>query len=264
MKELGLRKSFIISLSGHIIFLIFLILVMSAQSQNEDKDLVTVNLEPIGESISKNLSDNMYEPSKKALPKLTERKIKAEEKKNIPEKTLPENEKIKPVPGATGDELVRDERNAKTDSEKFKDNVSNSVSQEEKEQEIHKLFGDIEKALEQGQETSSSGGNPGLSTGGGDPLSDASWGSKPRKTTFFPDIQSRIPEKYKKKGLSYSVTVNLSFDRNGLATGVEIITSSGDPAIDSIFNEELRKIRVEPIDADRIDKVTKIFKISLK
>ena len=166
MKELGIRKSFIISLSGHIVFLVFLTLIMSAQPRSEDKDLVTVNLEPIGESISKNLSDNMYEPSKKALPKLTERKTKAEEKKNIPEKTLPENEKIKPVPGASSDELVKDEHSGKADSEKFKDNVSNSVSQEEKEQEVHKLFGDIEKALEQGQETSSSGGNPGISTGG--------------------------------------------------------------------------------------------------
>jgi TonB family protein len=261
MKGLGIKKSFIISLSCHAVFLVFLTLIMSAQPYNDDKNLVTVNIEPVGEIISKNLSDNMYEPSKKAKP-AAERKTKAEEKKSIPEKAVPEQEKLKPVPGATGDELVKDVRDSASDKEKFRDNVSNSVSREEKQQEVNKLFGDIEKALEQGTDTSSSGGNQALSSG--DPLSDASWGAKPRKTTFFPDIQSRIPDKYKKKGLSYSVTVSLTFDRNGLATGVEIITSSGDPAIDSIFNEELRKVRVEPIDADRIDKVTKIFKISLK
>jgi outer membrane biosynthesis protein TonB len=265
MKELGIKKSFIISLSGHLILLIFLAFIMAARIQNEDKDLVTVNLEPLGESLSKDLGDNMYEPSRKSLPRLGERKTLTPENKTIPEKAMPEKEKEseKSIPGATGEDLTRNSHDNKTDTAEFKNQVSNTISQEEmKQQEINKLFGDIEKALEQGGSASSIGGNG--SDLSGDPLSDASWGSRPRKTTFFPDIQSKIPDQYKRKGLNYSITVRLTFDKNGLASMVEIITSSGDPAIDSIFNEELRKIRVEPIDVDRIDKVTKIFKISLK
>ncbi len=265
MKELGIKKSFIISLSGHLLFLLIFTFVMASGIKNEDKDLVTVSLEPIGESISKGLGDNIYEPAEKPMPRLTDKKTLPEANKTIPEKTLPEkeNESVKNIPGATGEDLAKETHNSKTDTANL-NNISNSISQEEnKQQEIKKLFGDIEKALEQGGSSSSNEGK-GAYSSGGDPLSDASWGLRPRKTTFFPDIQSKIPDKYKKKGLSYSITVILTFDKNGLASRVEIISSSGDPAIDSIFNEELRKIRVEPIDEDRIDKITKVFKISLK
>ncbi len=125
----------------------------------------------------------------------------------------------------------------------------------------------IEKALQStgkkatGTSASAGSGQQGTGT---DPLGDASWKSRPRKTIFFPDIASKIREKVSNPLMGYTVTAKIVFDSQGLAVRVEIIRSSGDPLIDSIFLSELKKIRVEAISDDRLDEITKTFKVSVR
>ena len=128
--------------------------------------------------------------------------------------------------------------------------------------ELNRIDQNIENALNQSSSSDNvnNNGNP----SGGDPLIDASWSSAPRKTLFFPDIESRIPAEYRQRGMGYSVRVRIAFDKNGLATSVELLESSGDSTIDNIFLVQLRKVRVESINADRLDVVTKTFTISLR
>jgi hypothetical protein len=151
------------------------------------------------------------------------------------------------------------------DSAAVKDIKSSTNSN--KNQELNQVSYNIDQILNETGDTKNKTGLGNNSEGtmpGGDPLSGANWTSQPRKTLSYPDIQSKIPDKYKKKGLSYSLTAKIDFDRNGLAVFVDIINSSGDSGIDNILFTELHKIRVEPIQENIIVEITKVFTINLK
>ncbi len=258
-KPLGLNKSFIISLCIHILLLTFLTLTFAVKPQKELNEPVTINIEPLGESLPGELGNTIFEPVPKEKEKEQKRITKEIEKTAVPDNASARNESPqdnikKDIAADTKGELNKEAGSLST-------NDSEKLNREETKRKIDREMKDIFGALEQGNPSSE--GLKGISPSG-DPLGDASWSSKPRKTTFFPDIQSKIPENYKKKGLSYSITVKLTFDKNGLASGAEIVSSSGDSEIDSIFATELRKVRVEPIDEDRNDVIIKVFKISLK
>jgi len=142
-----------------------------------------------------------------------------------------------------------------------------SPSQESAETADDILARSIEQALQStgrkstGTAATSASGQQGT---GSDPLGDATWKSRPRKTIFFPDIAAKIREKIPNPLMGYSVTARIVFDSQGLAVRVDIVRSSGDPMIDSIFLTELKKIRVEAIADERLDEITKTFKISVR
>lgn len=98
-----------------------------------------------------------------------------------------------------------------------------------------------------------------------DPLSDAKWNGQPRKTIKFPDLASKIPDEYKMKGLSYKITVRLTITPEGTVKKVNILESSGEIELDSIFQIELQNIIVESVPAS-VGPVTvvKTFTIKVK
>lgn len=285
MHELGIQRSFLVSFIIHLfLFLIFSLLVVTNPFQSKFEPL-TINIQSETLSLSTGLGEDVGKSAKKVSPHLSERRTKPVEKTSVLEKTVPRkemmnvskaNEKLKQnlkkVVSAenTVKELKRVEnikhkvkREIIPDIEKqINSEVSKEARGDKVKQELKQITGNIDKALEEIEQATPEESKRGAPSG--DPLSDANWSVKPRRTLFFPDIQSKIPEKYKKKGLSYSITVRITFDKNGLATRVEIVSSSGDPKIDSIFNNELRKIRVESISESRVDEIAKTFKISLK
>lgn len=95
-------------------------------------------------------------------------------------------------------------------------------------------------------------------------LDDAYWSGSPRKTIAFPNISEQIPNEYKARGYGYSVTASMTFSPQGWVSSVELIRSSGDPRIDGIFRNELRKIRIEQSQKDTYETVVKTFTISIK
>lgn len=97
-----------------------------------------------------------------------------------------------------------------------------------------------------------------------DLLSDATWSGQPRKTIFFPDLAQSIPERYHAKGYGFSVTAKITFDPQGWVSSLELLHTSGDPYIDSIFRIELRKIQIEHGTSTVYDTIVKTFTISVK
>ncbi len=119
-------------------------------------------------------------------------------------------------------------------------------------------------ALNNSSSSSTSDNGTHTQSSGGDPSATLRGAQSPRKTIFFPDIESAIPAEYRQRGMSYEVRVRISFDKNGFATQVDLLQSSGDTTIDNIFRVQLRRIRVEEISVNRVDTVTKTFTISLR
>ncbi|MGL4389035.1 MAG: hypothetical protein ACRCTJ_06565, partial [Brevinema sp.] len=95
-------------------------------------------------------------------------------------------------------------------------------------------------------------------------LEDASWSGAPRKTIIFPKITEKIPSEYQARGYGYSVTASITFSPQGWVSAVELLKSSGDPVIDNVFRNELRKIRIEESSKNSYDTVVKTFTISIK
>ncbi|SFB90385.1 protein TonB, links inner and outer membranes [Brevinema andersonii] len=95
-------------------------------------------------------------------------------------------------------------------------------------------------------------------------LANASWIGKPRKTIAFPNISARISELQNIQGYGYSVTARITFTPQGWVSSVELIRASGDPRIDYIFRNELRKIRIEENKSGQVDTVIKTFNISVR
>lgn len=287
MKEIGITKSLLISVGLHLFaFLIisFLLLIHPFPLSNQS---VPVSIDIEAESLSAGLGVTPIETANKNAPALEKRVTSTIEKSAVPEKTIPKQdllknfdkskETIKETIAKDSEKDIHKELQETNPRQDVLSSAEMPIDKEQKEEanknkinkELNKISGDIDKALEDDSETASSSGKNGNNKGGfnnksGDPLGDVNWSIKPRRTLFFPDIQTKIPEKYKKKGLGYSITSRIAFDKNGLAIKVDIITSSGDPNIDNIFSSELRKIRVEPINENRIDEITKTFPISLK
>lgn len=95
-------------------------------------------------------------------------------------------------------------------------------------------------------------------------LANASWIGRPRKTIAFPNIAARISTLQNTQGYGYSVTARITFTPQGWVSSVELIRASGDPRIDHIFRNELRKIRIEENKSGQVDTVIKTFNISVK
>ncbi len=236
-------------------------------------------------AIEKNAVPEKINPQKNTVNNLTH--LKETLKQDFNEK----NQKSELAKDLIKQPVIREDKILTPDHSLVKSIIEEGVTapaQEEKpspenskiNKELSAISGNIDKVLEEntvqsdqqaGYTAGSGTGQGGFGTGYGsnpygsnDPLGGAKWSLKPRKTVFFPDIQSKIPDEYKKKGMSYSITARMVFDNNGLAIRVDIIRSSGDPDIDRIFFSELKKIRVEPVNDYKTDEITKTFSINLK
>ena len=95
-------------------------------------------------------------------------------------------------------------------------------------------------------------------------LAGGSWIGSPRKTLAFPNIKARIDELENQQGYGYSVTARITFTAQGWVSMVELTRASGDPRIDNIFRNELRKIRIEESRIGSVDTVIKSFVISVQ
>ncbi|MGL5721490.1 MAG: hypothetical protein ACRCY4_03720 [Brevinema sp.] len=95
-------------------------------------------------------------------------------------------------------------------------------------------------------------------------LAGGSWIGSPRKTIAFPNIKARIDELENQQGYGYSVTARITFTAQGWVSMVELTRASGDPRIDNIFRNELRKIRIEESRIGSVDTVIKSFVISVQ
>ncbi len=277
----SLKKTLIVSFIAHILIVLVLSLTIKNLPLNDIPEPMMVTIETGPDSMAYGINEAVSQPSSEQSPTLSERITASDNRsRTIPDTATPVRSGIREVADYSSD--VRQQiRNVPTttsesdlhasqaNSERIHEVAQNldrfleeDAHQQAQNNELNQVNQNIENVLNQTTATTSGGhqGNP----SGGDPLSDASWSSAPRKTLFFPDIESRIPAEYRQRGMGYSVRVRITFDRNGLATGVEMLESSGDPTIDNIFMVQLRKVRVEAINSDRTDVVTKTFKISLR
>ncbi|URA10701.1 hypothetical protein [Thermospira aquatica] len=259
-EPISFRQSLVASIILHLILLLIVSLLLTKSPFKQEIEPIIVTIEapsamaegaeaspapPVSTS-----QPTVAPPSQKTpAPQKEEAKKVLEQAKEKIKKTTTTS---KPVPSSTPTSTQE------TPTTQSSQNV-------ESEDDI--LAKSIEKALQStgkkatGTSTSSGSGQQGT---GSDPLGDAAWKSRPRKTIFFPDIASKIREKVSNPLMGYTVTAKIVFDNQGLAIRVEIIRSSGDPLIDSIFLSELKKIRVESISEDRLDEITKTFKVSVR
>ncbi len=250
MKELDLKNSFYISLAIHfIIFILFSIFFLKNPLQKIETPTV-INID-FSSEISGNNADEKPAPvveekpivkDKKTHPKETKKEIKNNETLKKLEEAKEKKEKI--------EKSISENKIAKTTPE-----TGNS------DKEDDDLLKNIDEAIKTGGSKNDRARETGKADND-DALSGGKWSGKARRTIFFPDIQSKLPDELRKKGIGYSVTARIKFDKNGLAVSVEIIKSSGNSKVDQIFNTELKKIRVEP--SDRSDEVTHTFRILIK
>lgn len=288
MNELSFRNSLYISIAIHFVLFLLLSLFFVKNPLRQIETPTVVNIEFNESDLSANIGGVLPEPAKANTPALPERKTESLKSTVVPEKTTPIR-KVKEAPEKSREKIIEKVEKAKLTSEKVKklvkekieketEDVSRKIKEEELKEEIKKkklqeelderegkeLLQNIDKLLEDRESREGSAENTGRKSEGNDPLSGGKWSSKARQTIFFPDIQSKIPPELRKKGVGYSVTAKIKFDKNGLPIYVEIIKSSGNSVVDRIFNSELKKIRVEPVDKDVVDEVVHTFRIYVK
>ncbi len=252
MREIDLKNSFYISLAVHLfLFLIFSLFFLKNPFQKIETPTV-INIQ-----FDNQISGNQITETKEESPIIEEKKaqekikpIKKEVKNEI--KKNESLEKLKEVK----EKKEKLERNI---TEKPKEKITPETGSKEKDDEDDDILKNIDEAIKTGSQKNITSGENSTKT---DVLSGGKWSGKARRTIFFPDIQSRLPDELRKKGIGYAVTARIKFDKNGLATFVEIIRSSGNSKVDQIFNTELKKIRVEP--AETSDEVIHTFKIQIK
>lgn len=274
LRSIGFNKSLIISVIFHVVLIVILSITIKKLPTLEAPIPIEVNIATSVDSVARGMAKSLQKPVMKNTPKMTERTTKSVEKQAIPDKVKPKKSSIKPIESnqAIKDSLkklpkVDDKQNLqkeviKSDQIKEPSDTLDKFMEADEQKQLDDVADDI---LKDDLNLDKPQNDPGKSqVGRGDPLSDATWQAKPRKTLAFPDIASKIPAKYKKEAKGYAVTVHLSFNKQGLCTKVDILKSSGDSTIDAIFKIELRKIKVEEIQEDRVDKITKEFKISVK
>ncbi|MFN4216581.1 MAG: hypothetical protein ACK4HQ_04195 [Brevinematales bacterium] len=261
-EPLSFRQSFFISLFLHLLLLLILSLFLTHSPFKEEPVPIVVTIEAPSATAEGAQAmpapppqQEKATPRQETKPKTTTTSKQEAEKviQQAREKTKKTMTTSKPVKSATP--FASEEVSASSPSSR----------PEETEDDI--LAKSIEKALQStgkkstGTAATSATGQQGTGT---DPLGDANWKSRPRKTIFFPDIASKIKEKVANPLMGYTVTARIVFDSQGLAVRVDIVRSSGDPMIDSIFLSELKKVRVEAITEERLDEITKTFKISVR
>ncbi|MGC8769958.1 MAG: energy transducer TonB [Brevinematia bacterium] len=251
MREMDLKNSFYISLMIHLIlFLLFSLFFLKNPFQKIETPTV-VNIQFDNQLSGSQMKDDVQGP-------VIEEKKKEEK---VKEKVTPVKKEVKK------NEVVEKIKEVKEKKEKLEKNISEKPKEKEVPQTGNKekvkdedddLLKNIDEAIKTGSAKNNSAGEETRS----DVLSGGKWSGKARRTIFFPDIQSRLPEELRKKGIGYAVTAKIKFDKNGLATYVEIIKSSGNSKVDQIFNTELKKIRVEP--AETTDEVIHTFRIQIR
>lgn len=255
--ELNIKKSLLISLGAHLTLFLFITIasLFNPLQLNDQQTMVSIETEVSGLT---------------SAPPAEADVVKKVPQKKKPTVTVPNRQKNtkKLIASMKSKTVTGKDKNVSDDGLAQKKAMALKLSNEQAERinrELDQVAGDVDKALNENTEgTGKENAALRSGTGGNDPLGDAGWSLRPRKTVYFPNIQSKIPERYKKKGLSYSLTARIAFDKNGLAARVDIASSSGDPNIDNIFFTELKKVRVEPIAENRMDVITKRFSISLK
>lgn len=233
---------FVFSIAIHLIFFSFFHFFTPKQKTYIQKSIL-VKVTTIGDN---NISDPLpiSSPPKKtpALKKSFDKPIlqkptnKAFEKKTLPVKPVPTN-----IP----------QKNIQTPT-------STKPLSPMKAQEIKKTKPDLASDLDKLLDASS------FKPSTIDQLSDATWAGKPRKAIFFPDLSSSIPFHYQSKGYGFSVTAKITFNPQGWVSAVELLHSSGDSFIDSIFRTELRKIQIESSMNNLYETIVKTFTISVK
>lgn len=276
----SLKKTVIVSFIAHVIAILFLSLTIKHIPLNEVNEPIFVTIETGEAQTAYGVDDTQNEPSASRAPTLRERIAQADARLSAQQEN-PIRQGLREI-ADYGSDNNTPVRTATTTQSTYPVNAGNNQSVQDIEQNVDNVLNDnntqnnqnnsglrevdenVMNALNNSSSSSSSDNGSQTRPAGGDPLSDASWSAAPRKTIFFPDIESAIPAEYRQRGMSYEVRVRISFDKNGYATQVDLLQSSGDTTIDNLFLRELRKIRVEEISANRTDTVTKTFKISLR
>jgi outer membrane biosynthesis protein TonB len=260
-EPLSFRQSFFISLFLHLLLLLILSLFLTHSPFKEEPVPIIVTIDAPAAMAEGAQATPAPPPQKeKATPR-------QETKPKTTTTTKQEAEKVIQQAREKTKKTTTTSKPVKSATPSASEEVSSSPSSQQEETEDDILAKSIEKALQStgrkstGTAATSATGQQGTGT---DPLGDANWKSRPRKTIFFPDIASKIREKVANPLMGYTVTAKIVFDSQGLAVRVDIVRSSGDPLIDSIFLSELKKIRVEAITEERLDEITKTFKISVR
>lgn len=292
MRTITLNRSLLVSIVLHLFIVLILSITLPKNPFLEQQQPILVNIDSPTKTMASGLEKVLDKPVSQNTPELTERMTKSVEKSPVNKKIKQSVNDIKPKTQSIKQELKksvksRDSINIKKEIEKTDlpankpkaqkytsadEALDDFFDKEEKspvqnKQENTDLSKTIDSALNQVSSTGTKANNQtsaAATPGSSDPLNDAAWSTKPRKTLFFPDIQSKIPAEYQKKGMGYSVKVKIAFDMNGLAVRVDLLESSGDAVIDNLFLTELRKIRVEPSSTPGIDEISKTFTISVK
>jgi len=268
MYEMNFRNSLYISIAIHfLLFLILSIFFIKNPLQNVELPVV-VNIEFETQNPSDTSGKSFTEPSPQTLPSTPKNEVKAREKQKATERNVTTVKKMQQ------EEEVKTLQPKKEEIEKAKEQVEKPSEEIKKENLKKEMTKENEELLKNIDEAIQSKENKGglakedisgdVSGKGNDPLSGGRWSSRARRTIFFPDIQSRLPAELRKKGIGYSVTAKIRFDKNGLPVYVEIVKSSGNQIVDSIFNSELKKIRVEPVEQNVVDEVIHTFKIYVR
>lgn len=282
--EFDLRKTLILSLVFHILVVIIFSITIRKNPFDEIKPII-VEIESVADSMSQGLSEQLETAQHSQAPAHNEPVLQESRTPTVPEKTLPARQKTESTDVSKLKESLQQQKQdsvknqlkekvvAKTgpriDPQKQAVNTSDPqlkeiLDKEEFNKIVPESDGQMDEDISRILQEDGSQDATGADIPESDPLKGADWSAAPRKTLFFPDIASRIPEEYRKKGQNYIIKMRITFDKNGLAVKTEVIRTSGDPMIDSIFQTELRKIKVEAINRDRLDEVVKTFTISLK
>ncbi len=286
IRHFNLKNTLIISLVIHILIVVIFSITIRKNPMEELIQPVEVTIESVADSMSDGMSQQLNNIQHSQAPVLNKPVKPDDATPVLPDKTLPVKKNIKNQDKKILEESFK-KQNPETTKNMLKEKVvaktgpkfdPNKIDINNSDQEMSQILNkeeknnladtgqnqmndDISKILDEDGNNSSKNNS---AVPDNDPLKGADWSAAPRKTLFFPDIASKIPEEYKKKGQNYIIKMRISFDKNGLAVKTEIIRTSGDPMIDSIFQTELRKIKVEAINRERVDEVVKTFTISVK
>ena len=269
----GFNSHLLLSISIHAVLILIFFYWLSFQKKPIEPVAVTVAFQADKMDIPVIKGDRLDVPVQKTQeqdkvlnpvkgdnpPKTLNQKVEEAIRQKDPSAVLPQ-----PEGNQKNDNKVLETSQSSATNLNARNDTGQNNASSQRNNELDDLSGDIDLALNDGRDKGKETGDPGELISGGDPLSDAKWSSKPRKTLYYPDIQSKIPDSYRKKGLSYSLQAVIVFDKNGLAVKVDIIKSSGDHTIDALFEKELKKVRIEPVNESRLVEISKVFLVNVR
>lgn len=240
IKQISLSYYIIGSIGIHAVILGMFALFSPLVKQAEYGRIITVNIKTITPQQHSTLPTEPVHPIVPPAKKIVK---KIQQKDPLPHPSLK-----KTIKSPTPTESITEEKNI------LPDIVISKTESEDKQKDI--VTEKLDSILEKKEQTTTKQPS--------DFLANASWMGTPRKTIAFPNIASRISELQNTRGYGYSVTARITFTPQGWVSSVELIRTSGDPRIDHIFRNELRKIRIEENKSGQVDTVIKSFNISVK